>query len=1857
MKIFTRVAGISVALLLLPSCGHHKPSRTSAGQWAPYISGYTSGLISHESTIIVRMTNEAARDNELNKPLKQCPFSFSPSIKGTAFFKDRSTIEFRPDRRLKDKQNYKASFDLSRFIKVPKQCAAFPFEFSAMEQMIDMRVDGLAPMKSDDCRWQRLSGTLITADVEDAGAVEKTLEIRRESKTLAIRWEHAEDRCRHSFTIDSIERREKPSAVELSWNGSGINARQQSSQQVNIPAIDDFSVLEAKCIPGGEQRIIIRFSDPLERNQNLAGIIQVPGDDNPRCAIENNEIHIYPSTHLAGTIDIAVNPGVRNIAGKKYKETTAVRVTIESIKPQVRFAGKGVIIPTSANAVIPIEAVNLKAIDVRAIRIYRNNIPQFLQVNDLAGAQELTRVGSAVWHKIVPINFTADMRDRWVHCGFDLSPLLSAEPNALYRIELRFSKKYAAYPCSGADTAIDNSDDNTWTLEEEEGGSDDSYEDSYNYYNEYEGDNGENSWQRRDDPCSNRYYLQYGGTFYSPAAARNVLISDIGLIAKIGGPDTMFITTTNIKTAQPYTGVNVKVLNYQYRIIGEAVSDGSGLCSAPLRGKPYLVTAESGKQCGYLRVDEGSALQISHFDVGGASVPKGLKGFLYGERGVWRPGDSLFLTFVLEDKTHRLPKDHPVTLELINPRGQTIQTITRTTSIDHFYSFATATPPDAPTGVYNARVKVGGAVFESGLKIETVMPNRLKVNLDFGSDTIFIDRKAASGKLSTRWLSGAVAHDLKADVELRLEPAATTFSKFKEYRFDDPVRQFGFEPQMIFEGKVDAGGSASISLPATESNPQGMLSATFKSRVFEPGGAFSVDRRTMPFSPFSRYIGIKLPKPDVPWGAFCTDSQHSVSIATVSAHGIPVAVKNIRLQLFKVDWRWWWEQGDRNLADFIASPEHKPVASAVISTVNGLATWSFSVSHNNWGRYLLRAQDLDGGHATGEFLYVDWADGYPRGASEAPGGASVLSFTSDKNEYTVGEKAMLTIPGGGASAQILISIENGSTVQKQFWVRGSAKQTSVPIDITGDMAPTAYVYATLLQPHGQTQNDLPIRMYGVIALRVVDPATKLSPTLTAPDVLRPGEKALVKVSESKGRPMAYTLAVVDEGLLDLTRFKTPDLWNFFYQREALGVRTWDLFDLVSGAYGAQLERILSIGGDQGLSAPGQKRGNRFPPMVRFIGPCRLKAGETAEHHIDVPQYVGSVRVMVVAGENGAYGSAERAVAVRNPLMVLATLPRVLGPSETTRLPVSVFAMEKHVHNVQVTVSVSGKARLAGAATKSLTFKEPGDELVAFDLTALPATGQAHVLIEASGNGEKARQDIDIEIRNPNLPVVSVIDTLLAAGRQWRCAYTLPGIEGTNSALVEISRMTPLDLGKRLEYLISYPHGCVEQTTSAVFPQLFLSALVDLPAERKHEIQQNVQAGIIRMQSFQCGSGGFSYWPGYGDADAWASSYAGHFLTEAKLAGYSLPDGLQERWIRFQQRAANEWNGSEGWARLTQSYRLYTLALAQKPELGAMNRLREFPKLEIAARWRLAAAYQLAGQHDIAMALIANVPGTVEPYRELGQTFGSDLRDNAMILETMTLCKDQTNAARLAQKIGEQVGSSQWMSTQTTAYALLALSKFLGSSGTSGTINCSLHPQGEKELSLVTSAAVLQQKLAIGPNMLQGTLDVTNHATTGVAYVRLILKGTPLAGHESIVNQGISMQVEYETKNGQPLNPLAVEQGTDFIATVTLTAPPAAGSIDRVALTQVFPSGWEIRNMRFEQLSEKESGYEYRDIRDDRVFTYCSLSPQSVNHYRIELNAAYVGKYYLPAIYASAMYDETINAVVPGKWVEVKEPVK
>ena len=395
------------------------------------------------------------------------------------------------------------------------------------------------------------------------------------------------------------------------------------------------------------------------------------------------------------------------------------------------------------------------------------------------------------------------------------------------------------------------------------------------------------------------------------------------------------------------------------------------------------------------------------------------------------------------------------------------------------------------------------------------------------------------------------------------------------------------------------------------------------------------------------------------------------------------------------------------------------------------------------------------------------------------------------------------------------------------------------------------------------ENDLPIRLYGVIPIDVEDPKTKLAPQIKMPDELEPEAEVTIEVSEAAGKEMSYTLAVVDEGLLGLTRFKTPQPWDAFYAREALGVKTWDVYDKVLGAYGGEMERILSIGGDAELEREDAENNvNRFKPVVMHLGPFKLKRGQKAKHKVIMPNYVGAVRTMVVAAEKGAYGNAEKTTPVKKPLMVLATLPRVIGPGESLKLPVSVFAMDNKIKNVSVKVTeTSGIAFMEGEATQNLRFNQVGDQLVNFDVKVNNWVGKATFLVEASGNGEKASQEIEIEVRNPNPYVTSVMDKVLQAGESWIPAFEAVGMPGTNSGILEVSSIPPINLGERMQYLLRYPYGCLEQTLSGGFPQLYVNNLMELNTDQKNRVTENIRATINRLKLFQLSGGGFAYWPG------------------------------------------------------------------------------------------------------------------------------------------------------------------------------------------------------------------------------------------------------------------------------------------------------------------------------------------------------------------------------------------------------------
>ncbi|BAX81167.1 alpha-2-macroglobulin family protein [Labilibaculum antarcticum] len=1850
-KSFYLLLSLAILIPAMFSCKDKKSVKQKVDPgFGQYISAFTSGVVSAESVIQIRLVNDYDKKIESGQELEEGIVSITPSIKGKVYWKDPRCFEFRPESRMKSGTQYLVNVKLSELMEVPSEFANLRFNFQTIKQSFALTGEGLQSYDKTNMLYQKYKGYITTADVIFDDEIESVLTASLNSQKKNIEWMHSADGKQHHFVVDSLKREEEKGELNLEWNGSSIGVDEKGDKEVEIPALNVFKVMSAKVIQQPEQYLSIRFSDPLQKDQELNGLIRIEGVSSLKFIVEGNEVRVYPSYRLSGTKTVRFEEGIKNAMEYALTESKKMELTFEDIKPAVRLIGKGVISPSSQGLILPFEAVSLKAVDLRVVEIFENNVHQFLQDNRMGESDNIKRVARLILQKKIDLgtNRAVDLR-KWNAYTLDISNYIDVKPGSIYRLELRFRKEYAMYACGSEEQAEDqliNMDDlvaeQQWENEMNEWDNPGWYQ-SYYYPSGY-------TWREEDNPCHVSYY--YSGRFVS----RNIFASDLGIIAKGGNDNSITFAVSNLITAEPEASVELEVYNYQNQLMARSKTDKDGLTKVQLNRKPFLLVAKKGNQRAYLRLDDGSSLSLSNFDVGGQVVQKGIKGYLYGERGVWRPGDNLYLTFVLEDSENLLPDNHPVVFELINPQGKTVTQKVSTGGVKGFYSFVTPTNSEAPTGNWLARIKVGGATFTKTIKIETVKPNRLKIKLDFESEVLKSSLANQKANLEVKWLHGAIARDLKSNISLRLTPTKTSFDKYTRYTFDDPSKEFYADEQIIFDGKVDQDGKAvvDLNLKGNKSAP-GMLNANFITRVFEKGGDFSIDMQRVKFAPYQSFVGIKMPESERGW--YLTDTDHEVEIATVNSDGVPVDRKELEVKVYKIDWRWWWDAGEENLASYISRSSTRIVSHKKLSTKQGKATFKLNIEYNDWndyGRYLIRVTDPVSGHSTGETAYFSkWYGRTPEGM---PGNASMLSFTSDKDKYQVGEKATVTIPSS-KSGKALVSIETGAKVLQAFWVDTKLKESEFSFDITPEMAPNAYVSVTLIQPHAQTENDLPIRMYGVIPILVEDPNTRLSPVIKMPDVLEPEKEFEVTVSEKDGKAMTYTLAVVDDGLLDLTRFKTPNPWNTFYAREALGVKTWDMYDFVMGAFGARLEKAFAIGGDEDAGNKKQAKANRFKPVVMFYGPYTLHAGDSKLHKITMPNYVGSVRTMVVAGDNGAYGSAEKTSPVRKPLMILATLPRVLGPAESVKLPVTVFAMDPKIKNVKVRIEPNEFLISESGLEKSLVFKETGEQVIDFDLKVASKLGIAKVKVFAESGNVKTTYEIELDVRNPNPRVVNVNDTLLEAGESWADLLNLPGMKGTNKGILELSSIPPIDFGRRLEYLIGYPHGCIEQTTSSVFPQLFLGKVVTLDADKKVRITKNVEAGLNRLLSFQMANGGFSYWPGGDYGSDWGTSYAGHFMLKAEELGYTLPIGLKSAWLRYQKSEAKSWESSSYrngvyYSRhdLLQAYRLFTLAEAEVPDLASMNRMREQNKLSPEAKWRLAAAYRLIGQTEVAEKLIENLGLEVEAYREHSGSFGSDTRDRAMILETLSLLNKRTEAFPLVQKLSAELSSNSWMSTQTTAFCLIGMAEFAGR-GDSKELNISYSLNGGETEELSSNNPIIQIPLDLS----SGKPKVkVNNLSDGVLYARVSISGIPETGDQTSAEKNLKMKITYKDMQGNSIDVKSLQQGTDFKVDVRIENPGVMENYEQMALTQIFPSGWEIVNTRFGDVDDvvKSDVPTYQDIRDDRVYTYFDLDRNKSKTFSITMNAAYVGKYYLPTVNCEAMYDDRIHARKPGRWVEV-----
>ena len=1861
-KCSSSATGLFFLLLMIvsfSSCTRTQKDIIPSAEYAPYVNAYTGGVISQNSTIRIELTHEQPMV-DLNNELKENPFSFSPSLKGKAYWVSNNTIEFVPEEgTLKPGSLYECTFQLGKFVEVDKKLKEFNFSFRVQERNFTLSIEPL-PITDAQPDEINIKGEICFSDIVKKEEVEKILTAKDgNNKSYPVEIIPTDNLTRYQFCINQVPRDTEDYQLTITANGSPARIDQTQSEEVLIPAKDSFRFLSATRIDEPENGIEVVFSTPLSDTQDLKGLIEIPELSSSVFQIKENRVFIYFEANQLSKLTLNIHEGVKSSQGKTLGTSHSISFSEINLKPQVEMLTTAAILPDSKSLIIPFRAVNLYAVDLSVIRIFENNVLMFMQTNSLASANELRRSGRLVYKKTLWLGKdTSKDIHNWENYSIDLAGLIRQEPGAIYRVILSFRQEYSAYPCGGVDnqdikfadnntpdglmkvsgSALSEADEAVWDTPE-----------AYYYYNGGTMDWSVYRWKERDNPCHPSYYMNS-----DRAAACNVFASNLGMIVKRNSLNKLWIAVSNILDTNPVGKAQVTVYNFQLQPIGKGETNGEGFVEISSKGTPFIVVAEAEKQKAYVRVVDGEEQSVSRFDVGGKEIQKGLKGFIYGERGVWRPGDTLHISFILEDREKRIPDKHPVALEIYNPKGQFYTKMISTQGMNGFYTFDVPTQAGDPTGLWNAYIKVGGTTFHKGLRIETIKPNRLKINLTLPKILQSTD-KNVTVPLASAWLTGATASKLKAKVEMSLSKVNTQFKNYGQYIFNDPATDFTTIKTDVFDGILNAEGKAGVTLkvPAATDAP-GMLNATFTTRVFEPGGDASIYTQSIPFSPFVSYVGINLNQPK---GKYIeTDKDHVFDVVTVNSQGQPVNRSNLEYKIYRISWSWWWENSDESFGTYINNSSITPVASGKLQTSGGKTTFKFRVDYPSWGRYLVYVKDKDSGHATGGTIYVDWPESRGRSNKTDPSGIKMLTFSLDKDSYEIGETATAIIPAA-AGGRALVSIENGSSVLHREWIEVTNEgDTKYTFEITPEMAPNVYLHISLLQPHAQTINDLPIRMYGIAPVFVTNRQTVLQPQIQMPEVLRPETDFNVTVSEKSGKPMTYTLAIVDDGLLDLTNFKTPDPWNEFYSREALGIRTWDMYDNVLGTSAGAYSSLFSVGGDATLK-PADAKANRFKPVVKFIGPFYLEKGRQQTHTLKLPMYVGSVRAMVVAGQDGAYGNAEKTAFVRTPLMLLSTLPRVLSIQEEITVPVNVFAMEKQVKNVTVSLQASGGGvQIEGSHQQSLTFNRPGDQLVFFTLKTGNKTGKATIKLTASGGGQQTKETIEIEVRNPN-PIVTLRSSeWIETGQNKELSYQLGSLSANNQIKLEVSRIPSVDISRRFDFLYNYQHHCTEQLTSKALPLLFIAQFKTIDTREAEKIKANVQEAIRQIYARQLPNGGFVYWPGNAVADEWISSYTGMFLTLAQEKGYAVHANVLNKWKRFQRAATQNWrmpqeaNNWQQWqSELQQAFRLYTLALAGAPEYGAMNRMKEQPGLSIQAKWRLAAAYALTGKMKPAEELVYNAETTVIPYSSMNQIYGSSDRDEAMILETLLLMNRERDALQQAKVVSKNLSQENWFSTQSTAFALMAMGRL--AEKLSGSLDFTWTWNGKQQPAVKSAKAVFEKEISTSPK--SGTVAVKNQGK-GALSVDLITRTQLLNDTLPAISDNLRMDIRYASMDGKPMSVNDIRQGTDFTAIASISNTSGTTDYTNLALTHIIPSGWEVYNERMTvpeaepQETTDSSGnvsgqYTYQDIRDDRVLTYFNLRRGETKIFTIRLQATYAGNFILPAVQCEAMYDVNVQA--------------
>lgn len=1831
-----RLYAVVIFILILMACRQERKASDMqySMELARVVHHVTTGMITADAAIEIGFVKPVIQPGQVESQIDPAPFRFDPPIDGKAFWRDRHTLVFQPAERLPLNGKYRGEVRLKDVLPeeeladIPEK---LPLQFRVVGREVQEMQAEVQAVESETENVVQLSGEITFTEPVELSKLRNACVLLLDKQKLKLQWTELHDQRRFKFVGPAIKRSRRAQQLTMTVSREPLGISRSVHRTFKIPAAKAFDVTAiVQQTMTDPPALVVEFSEEPKPSQDLRGFIQIEPFVDFDAKIIGREVLLQGAFERGNSYRISIQPGIQSRLGNRLNQTIAEKVDFEDRLPKIRFTKSGVFLPSLNRQKIVFESVNVKQVYVKVIRVFASNLGQFLQMEALEGQRDRNRTFNYHTNR-VGVEVAADTlelgspKNRWVQHALDLSPMIQPDDRGLYLLSVQFEKEDMLYDLDESDLDYRRRSSD-W------------------YYND------PRSWG----------YLYKHGRIYKP-----VILSDIGLTCKKAG-NRYHVFVNDVITTEPLSAATVRLMTFQNQEIAQKQSDASGKAIfRDVTDEVFYIEAEKNGQRSVVTPSR-MGWNTSTFDTRGREPsPEGVNAFLYTDRDVHRPGDVIHLAAIIRNDQHTFPLSHPVQLQVFNPKNQLVYSEVNSDGKDGFYAFHIPTEPQFITGNYLAKLKAGSRTLHHQLHVETVVPERLKIQITPAKTDLSFQDQQLKIRLQSEYLFGRPASGLKTKMDIHLYHEEKPFRRYGDFMFYNESRSFEPIEENVYDGVLDNEGAAETlwKLPPLDEAPSA-VKGVIAAEVKEPGGRASKNSAIININPYPVYVGIR--KPELRYGYANTGTPMNIPVVLVNPEGQSVPDRNVIVRIFHNEQHWWWEYQSRERYRLRFKSDETTRLVKQDTLVSAKEPFSFTFKPQDRGRYLFEVQAIDeDGHSAACFISA-----YPWGRAVAiDENAGMLTLKTDQEMYQPGETARIHFPAP-SEGSVLFTVEKGRRILESRWIDPpqQADKMNIAFELTEAMMPNVYASVSVIQPHANADNDRPMRAYGIVPVKIEDANTRQDLQLNVPERLRPKQSFTVEVQTANQKPTQLTLAVVDEGLLSLTQFETPQPWRFFNSRERLVVETADLFSKIIGVHRGDIYRTFSIGGGMSEAAYReqlllQQKARRFEPVALFKGPVETDANGRAAFSFTMPNYVGAVRVMAVAANGKRYGHAEQTIAVKNDLMLLPTLPRVIGAGDRFELPVTVFNERGFGEPIGIELRTEGPLEVESDIRKSLNLPEKGQGMVYFTCRAKEAIGTARIKLTARAGEANASYETSLAVRVSAPHTTEITEKTLEPGQSETMDVPASGVEGSNQARISIQRRPNLQLNHRILWLIRYPYGCIEQMISSAFPQLYLSGFIPQSKAAQTDMDKHINRAIRRLNRFQLADGGFTYWPGNTDVSTWGSLYAGHFMLEAQSLGYHVPSRLLQDWVDYEKKEARRTTSSD----LIQAYRAYVLALAEEPPVAAMNRLREnrYDELRDVEKWLLASAYKSAGMESVAGRIVEKAGASVQDYDTFTDTYGSAERDKAMILEQMIRFEHWLPADRMARDLALNLSSKEWYSTQSTGFMLTALGKYfkalVAETSEQPRLKGVIALPDDKTIPFDTDAIAVHRSLNdyVGKQI---SVSLDENSDLKRAFVSLQWSGLPLDYSGETIAHRLRLTVEWLDDSGMPMDIGHLEQGATFWQHIRVHRKPGyAFDIEELALSQILPAGWEIEHTRLSESQKPQwmqswmSGQEaYRDIRDDRALWFFDL-PQHRSYldFVMKIRAVTAGTFTLPPTQVEAMYNHNFRAMLKGRTVTVR----